>query len=309
MPSRDFPRLLGLLLGALLLAGTVPAGADDTLVIGKVSDDPRKHYRRLKPMVDYAVERMGDLGITRGEVRMARDNEQMVRYLREGRVDWVTETVFSSLLYRDRAGSEILLRKWKKGVPDYRTVFITRKDSDIHALADLAGHRLALEDPGSSTAFFLPLALLLDAGIEPVALEGTRAEIPAGKAGYVFAAEEINIAAWVYKGLADAGAYNDLDWENPDHTPRAFRRDLRIFHSSEPLPRALESVRGDLDPAVRERLVDILLAAHEDPAGRKALHAYQETARFDRIDAESRARIREVEGLLRRLKDREGEPR
>jgi len=35
----------------------------NNLVIGKVSHDPKKHFRYLKPMVDYAVKQMGDLGM------------------------------------------------------------------------------------------------------------------------------------------------------------------------------------------------------------------------------------------------------
>ncbi len=295
--------LTGLLVPALcvvMLAPPAAVGADEasaekhTLVIGKVSDNPKKHYKYLKPIVDYAVQRMGDLGITEGKVLMARDNRQMIRYLRRGKVDWVTETAFSAVLYEEKAGAEILVRKWKKGVPEYYTVFFTRNDSGIESLADLRGRVIAFEDPGSTTAFFVPASVLLGEGYELAQLESPREKPPADMVGYVFAGDEINISTWVHKGLVDAGAYNNLDWKTEDHTPSLFRKNMTIFHQTRSFPRAVELVRKDLDPAVKSRLKTILLKAHDDPKGRSALKAYQKTTQFDELDTGTKAGLEEA---------------
>ncbi|WP_246345287.1 phosphate/phosphite/phosphonate ABC transporter substrate-binding protein [endosymbiont of Lamellibrachia barhami] len=272
-----------------------------TLVIGKVSDSPRKHFTRLKPMVEYVGKKMADLGITRTRVLMAKNNAQMIRYLREGKVDWVTETVFSSLVFRDQAGAEIILRKWKKGVPGYHTVFFTRKESDIHTLKDLQGRRIALEDPGSTTAFFVPMTILFGEGLQPEKLKTIRSTPSPDKVGYGFAGGEINIATWVYQGLADAGAYNDLDWNTPDHTPPSFKKDLRIFHRAEKMPRGFELVRSDLDPKIKIRLKKILLEIGKDPDAGDVLFSYQRTARFDEIDDETNAVLEVVRQQMVRL--------
>ncbi len=272
-----------------------------TLVIGKVSDSPRKHFIRLKPMVDYAGEKMRDLGITHTRVLMARNNAQMIRYLREGKVDWVTETVFSSLAFRDQAGAEIILRKWKKGVPGYHTVFFTRKESDIHTLKDLQGRRLALEDPGSTTACFVPMTILFGEGLQPEKLKTIRSTPSPDKVGYGFAGGEINIATWVYQGLSDAGAYNDLDWNTPDHTPPSFKKDLRIFYQAEKMPRGFELVRPGMDPEIKARLKKILLEADSDPDAGNVLYSYQRTALFDEIDDETNAVLEVVRQQMDRL--------
>src|SRR5690606_35087778 len=78
--------------GLLLLA--LPSGAlanddDNVLVLGRISDNPKAHYEQLKPLLDYVVPRMRDVGITEGRILMARDAQQMASYLRRGRVDWV----------------------------------------------------------------------------------------------------------------------------------------------------------------------------------------------------------------------------
>ncbi|MGB0514213.1 MAG: hypothetical protein ACPGJE_05160, partial [Wenzhouxiangellaceae bacterium] len=67
------------------------------LVLGRVSDNPAAHYDRLKPLLDYVVARMGDLGIREGQVLMARDGAAMANYLRQERVDWLTETAGAAL--------------------------------------------------------------------------------------------------------------------------------------------------------------------------------------------------------------------
>lgn len=274
----------------------------ERLVIGKVSDDPRKHYPHLKPIVDYAAAHLKDLGIERGEVLLAINNAQMIQYLKEGRVDWVTEGVFSALLFAEKGGAEILLRRWRDGVPEYHTVFITRKDSAIRRLEDLKGRKLALGDPGSTTAFFVPIAVLAERSLGLAALASFRDVPPTDQAGYVFAGSEVNVAAWVHKGLVDAGAYSNLDWEDQTHTPIPIRQDLHLFHRSQPFPRAVELVRAGLSPAIKKRLKGLLLHAHTDPEAAEALKAYEKTTQFDEITGEAALGLAEARRLFLQIR-------
>ncbi len=255
-----------------------------TLVIGKVSDNPRKHYDQLKPMVDYAVAHMADLGITEGRVLMARDNRQMIEYLREGRVDWVTETPFSAVIFERRAGAELILKKWKKGVPRYHSVIFVRQDSGIDTLADLVGHTIAFEDPGSTSAYFLPAAEIKGHGLTLFQLDSPRKRPPAGTVGYAFSGEEVNTATWVYKGLVQAGAFSNTDWDRHAHLSERAWVDLKVIHRTVDYPRAVELVRGGIDPALKARLVEVLLNARTDPNAADVLKAYQKTTRFERLD-------------------------
>ncbi len=301
--DRALPMLL--VCALVVVCGGVSAAESDrdrTLIIGKVSSNPKKHYRYLKPMAQYAVEHMRDLGIDQVKVLMARNNRQMVRYLKRGRVDWVTETVFSAIEFEEKAGAEILLLKQKKGMPWYHTVFFARQDRGIKTLADLKGRVITFEDAGSTSSFFVPAAILLDAGLQLERLDTPRDVPTSGMVGYVFGKEEINMSTWVHKGLVDAGAFANLDWEKEDHLPSTFRDSMHIFHRSEPFPRALELVRKGLRPDVKERLKAALLAAHNDPAANSVLHSYQRTKRFEEIDAEVQAgieRARQIREAIR----------
>lgn len=274
-----------------------------TLIIGKVSPNPKKHYRYLKSIAQYAVKQMQDLGIDRVKVLMAKDNRQMIRYLKRGKVDWVTETVFSAIEFEEKAGAEMLLLKHKKGVAVYHTIFFTHENSGIKTLQDLKGKVIALEDPGSSTGFFIPAAAILDAGLELVQLESPREAAPADAVGYVFANAEINMSTWVHKKIASAGAYANIDWDKEDHTPLAFKKNMTIFHSTEEFPRAIELVRKSLRPEVKERLKSILLDAHKDPDAASALQAYQRTTRFDEIDEPILEGIKRARNIKKTLKD------
>ncbi|MCY7312059.1 MAG: phosphate/phosphite/phosphonate ABC transporter substrate-binding protein, partial [Pseudoxanthomonas sp.] len=85
------------------------ANDDNVLVLGRISDDPKAQYEQLKPLLDYVVPRMHDVGITEGRILMARDTQQMTSYLRRGRVDWVTGTAGTGMQLEKRAGAKPLL--------------------------------------------------------------------------------------------------------------------------------------------------------------------------------------------------------
>ncbi len=284
-------------------AGANPVPSKNTLVLGKVSNDPQKHYHYLKPMVDYAASHMQDLGIEKGSVLMAKDNAQMIEFLKSGKVDWVTETAYSALLYEQHHAAEILLRKWKKDASQYFTIFFARKESNINAISDLRGKVLALEDPGSTTAFFEPLMCLVGNRLAFEKLDTFKDRPSPDKVGIVFSRQEINSSLWVHKGLVAAAAFNNQDWDKSDHLYKNMKPDLKIFYRSEPIPRAFELVRTNLDPAVAQRLKAVLLKAPLDDKARRALRSYQETKQFDELDETSRHALEGIRNELLRYSE------
>ena len=296
--------LQGVVALALFAVGGVQAFAQGqtTLVLGRVSDDPKTHYERLKPLLDYAVSKMTDLGIREGRVLMARDAQQMVSYLRQGKVDWITETSGAALGFEERAGAQILLRARRGGLFDYSTVFFTRKDSGIRSLDQLAGRSLGFQHPMSTSAYLVPAAILLEQHL-PLAIQASPLERPpAAFVGYVFARSESNLVTWVHKGLVDAAAFSNQDWDELQANEPAVAADLMVFHESREFPRALELVRVGLDPAIKQRLREVLLAAHEDPAASAALAAYSRTERFDEVDAATWTALAELRLGVRRVR-------
>ena len=189
-------------------------------------------------------------------------------------------------------------RRWKKNVPEYHTLFFVRKDSGITSLKDLKGKLVAFEVPSSTTACFIPSVELLKNALKMQYLESESDKPFPDRVGYVFAKKEINISSSVYKGLADAGAFSNLDWNNKRKTPLAFKKEFKIIYQSQPVPRATVLMRKDLSLAIKKRLKKILLNMHKDAEGVKALRAYQKTKKFDAIDKKTNAALIEIRSFL-----------
>lgn len=291
--------LLSILLsiGILLCLSPVKAPAE-TLTIGRVSENPAKHYKELKPLLDYVVSHLKDVGITDGQVVMAPDKEGMIKLLKEKKVDWITHSVFPALKYAQETGAEIALRSWREGVPTYYAVIFARKDSGINSLHDAKGKKIAFEHSGSTSAYFVPAAILRKDGFELVELSSPREKAPPGKIGYVFAGDELNITTWVHRGLTDLGAYHNQNWEDAQQNPNGMRKDLKAIYRGKPLPRMVEVVRKDLDPRVKARLIEVLLKANQDPAAQEALQAYAHTTKFDEFKGDAKIGLEEVKQLM-----------
>ena len=296
------PALLALLLTAIPLPAL--AGDPGVLVLGRLSDDPKAHYEQLKALLDYVVPRMKDVGIREGRILMAKDAQQMSSYLRRGRVDWVTETAGTGMLLRQRADAKPLVLTERDGVTHYHTIFFARTDSGIDSLDKLRGHSVAFQRPTSTSAYYLPASDLLARGNTLELLLSPTDKLDSGVVGYVFARSELNIATWVHKKLVDVGVMSNLDWDNPRRVPAAFRRDLRVIGQTGNVPRALELVRGDLDPKVEARLREVLLQAANDPDAEEALLGFFKTTRFLAIDpASEKALDGLADGVARVRKD------
>lgn len=278
------------LLLAMAFARPLAAGGEGpsgVLVLGRISDDPRAHYDQLKPLLDYVVPRLAGVGIREGRILMAKDAQQMASYMRRGRVDWVTETAGTAMLLAQRAGARPFLLTERDGTSHYHSVFFARRDRGLGGLDDLRGRRVAFQRSTSTSAYFVPAAELLGRSM-PLEILLSPDDQPSPRAvGYLFARSELNIATWVHKGLVDVGVMSNLDWDNPRRVPTAFRRDFEIIGRTPEYPRAVEVVRGDLEGRVATRLREVLMHAHEDPAGREALRRFFETTRFIPVDATS----------------------
>ncbi len=269
-----------------------------TLILGKVTLEPKKHYKKYKKMADYAASRLGEVGIKYGTVIFAKSNKEMIQLLKEGRIDWVTDSPFSALLFCEKGDAEVFLRKWKKGEAMYRSVIFVHKGGNVRALKDLAGKTFAMEDPGSASSFFIPLAMVKQAGIATIELPSFREKPPTGTMGYIFADDELSVATWVFKGLTDAGAVSDERWRSKKDIPLNFKNDMEIIAQSEEFPRSIEVVRKNLDPNLKEKLKKVLLEAHEDPEGQEALRSYDKTAKFDEFTGKAKEGLDRVKAMM-----------
>lgn len=257
------------------------------LVIGRISAEPRKHYDRLKAMGDYLAQELSAEGITGVDVVMVSRLQDMEKLLAAGQVDVLSETPFMALEMAEKGLVDVLMREWKKGVAEYHSVIIARKGGPVERLADIEGRRFAFEDRGSTSGYLMPRAALEASGLTLRELANVRDPTIPGAAAYSFAHGEINVVAWVHRGIADAGAISNLDWDSESSAPAHFKKDLQIIHRTGPVTRSVFMARAGLDDAIKARLMTVLETMHESPAGRAAMKKYFKVARYDRFEGEA----------------------
>jgi phosphonate transport system substrate-binding protein len=174
----------------------------------------------------------------------------------------------------------IILRRWKDGLAEYRSLIFANKSGPVSRLEDLRGKLIVFEDPGSTSGYFLPKMLLLKKGFKVTEKAGPKAKVAPGEIGYFFESTDRISIDYVLSGEAAAGAFSDDDHGALDASKKAA---INVLAQSETLPRHLVSTRKDLDPAVRARLIEILLSMHLDDEGRKILQKTDNTSKFDRL--------------------------
>jgi phosphonate transport system substrate-binding protein len=273
------------------------------LRFGVIAEEPNEPDRMLRvygPLLALLRERTLPAGVEVQPLVIARDLDDLAGRLSRREVDFVVETVFPTLALQERGArlspELVVLRR---GQREYHTVFFTRQDGPIRTLADLRGRTLVLQALRSTSAFALPRAELVRAGLKVAAADEAGASKLAVR--YVLAGGEVNQAVWVLHGRGDAGAFNEGDWAL---LPERMRSQLRVFHQTRPIIRGLLSFRGDLAPAVLAPVRDVLLALSGDAAGRAALDAAAGITSFEALTAADRAEVEGWRSALRAIGSR-----
>ena len=306
-PRRQVVAFALVAIGATLLPTAGPSSAAPArqtlpprsaeLVLGRVSNNPRKDHPGLQALGDYLAAGLRQAGIQRARVQFAADADAMTGLLARGEVDLAFDTVFAALGYQRDTGAALMLREWRDGRPTYRSVLFKRRDLPLASLADLTGRVIAFERPSSTSGYFVPRAELMSAGLQLMKLADASAPLPPRTVGYVFAGSENNLVIWVHRRLVSAGAFSDIDWDQSEDMPPPLRQDLEIFHRSAPLPRALVVGRSGLPAALARSVVRLLLAADRDPRGIFAL-AQRRATRYDELTGEAAEGIAAARSLM-----------
>jgi len=206
------PMRRGLALALGLIA--MVAGADDPaeLTLGTVAMDiPAVMQQRLKPLSQYLSETLGQPV----RVRPAPDLSKAVEEIAKGEVDIAYLTPVAYVKAQRGGNVHAVAKTVTKGQDSFRLMIVTRNDSAIHQIRDLAGKRFAFGDTGA----ILQRAAVVNAGIR---LEQF--------GSYRFLGHYDNIARGVLNGDFDAGILKDTSayqWQE---------KGLRILHASPELP-------------------------------------------------------------------------
>ena len=277
---------------AVATAPPVPAGV---LTFGSVSLNPVREFEVFRRFSNHVAANLHEVGIGTGRVVVVGSLNQMVVELREGRVDIFIDSPFPAAFVWKHRDVRPILRRWKGGAKVYRSIVFTRTDSGVESLDDLAGKIIAFGEPFSTSGYLMPKAALSSAGLKFVHYEDLAATIPSDRVGYIFSNDAENTMFWVIKKKVVAGAVNAEYFE-------ALAGDrigeLRILHTSEPVPRNVVCVRNSLDPKVVRAVEDVLLGMHLSEDGRATLEEFEETTKFDRFPGGIERNLADIMRLL-----------
>ncbi|NTS78025.1 phosphate/phosphite/phosphonate ABC transporter substrate-binding protein [Catenovulum sp. SM1970] len=265
---------------------------DETLVIGVVGTNPSKSIKVTTPLANFLAEKLHKHGIKAAKVVVTKDLKRLSKLIDRDRIDMVSESAFSANELIKRGDVELIARRWKGGVGEYHSIFFTNKQSNVNHFDDLVGRVVAFEDRDSTSAFYLPAHILLSNNYDLYEISHPRELPPKGSIGYFFVSEvsktngEANMMTWVHRKIVAASAFSNLDWEK--EIPPPIRKDLKVFHNGEPIPRALVVARTNLAPELKSTLQQALFNAHKTEAGKAVLTRYKNTAKFDAVTEEMR---------------------
>lgn len=274
-----FVAMLLLTMGLKAEAQTKQTASTKTLTLGIVFQGTREPLEEhFRPLVDYAARKLTPTAETKGMIVVAPTPGQMMKLLEEKRVDFYMESPYPTYLINRLGAAKLLLRRWKGGIGEYRSLIFTNKESGIARLEDLRGKIIAFEDTGSTSGYLLPKLFLLKKGFSVVEKPSAGAKVSDREIGYIFADTYKNIASLVVQNKVAAGAISNDDYASVDDTSKA---SISILGESESVPRHLVSVRKDLPEAMAKRLKEILLSMHQNEEGKTILRQTDGTTQFD----------------------------
>jgi len=298
--------LLSICAGVVLFLSVARTGAAEkapqplnvkSLTMGLVFQNPREPVPEpLREFVGYVARKLSATPAITGTVVVAPTASQLVKLLEEKRVDFYMESPYPTYLINRQGAGTLLLRRWKGGMGEYRSVIFTNKESGISRVDDLRGKMIAFEDAGSTSGYFMPKLLLLNKRLTLTEKPGLDAKIAAKEIGYIFVGSDKNILNLVLAKKAAAGAFSNDDYAAVGEKERSA---ISILAETASMPRHLVSVRKDLPAPVAKRLREILLAMHEDAEGRAILQRTDNTTKFDLLPGGEESMRKQLVELFR----------
>ncbi len=254
---------VGLFVLAVLSVGVAFAQqAPKELRISAIPDEnPQEMLRVYTPFADYLTKEVGIPVKFTPVVDYAATVEGLVG----NKLDMVWYGGLTSVqaVRMAKGAKRIVMRKEDT---EFKSQFITRKDTGIHELKDLKGKTFSFGSVSSTSGHLMPRYYLMKAGVNP--------EKDFSKFGFSGAHDAT--VAWVEAGRVDAGALNFLVWDKLVANKKVDTDKVVVFYTTPAYVDYVWTVRGGLDNATVEKISKALLKLdYNNPADKKLLDLHR----------------------------------
>ena len=279
-----YPTALALLLLALVALAcdkpgptegtTTPQADAPTLRVMLVPADGGTEQGTLadyQPIFDAVARRTGYTF----DIKVGQSYNAVVEAMVAAKIDIAFFGPLSYVQARERGGAELLAVAVKDNESVYYSGIFVRKDAGMKNLSDLKGKSVAFGDVNSASSFNFPIAMLLDAGLDPiddlgdVQLTGSHA----------------NALASLEAGKVDAGCASFTSYEKAVKNRQIDPEVVVPLARSEPIPYPPLAMNPKLDPEIKKKLREAFGSIHTDKnISKDAIRGYG-GKKVDRYDA------------------------
>ncbi|QBF25249.1 putative selenate ABC transporter substrate-binding protein [Pseudomonas tructae] len=259
-------RPLTLFAGLLLSCSSYLAQAADTLRVSAIPDEaPTELLRKFKPLGEYLEQRLG----MKVEFVPVADYPAVVEALATDRLDmaWLGGFTFVQVHLKSPTATPLVQREQDAR---FTSKFITA-NPDVKSLADLKGKTFAFGSISSTSGSLMPRYFMLkDNNIKP--------EDYFSRVAYSGAHDAT--AAWVQAGKVDAGVLNASVWDKLVASGKVDTNKVKVFATTPSYYDYNWTVRGSLDPALKDKIKQAFLDLDPAKPADKAILDLQAASRF-----------------------------
>ncbi len=246
----------------LSIGGALAQQAPKELRISAIPDEnPQELLRIYAPFADYLSKEVG----IPVKFTPVVDYAATVEGLAGNKLDmvWFGGLTSVQAARRAKGAKRIVMRKEDT---EFKSQFITRKDTGVRDLNDLKGKTFSFGSVSSTSGHLMPRYYLMKAGINP--------EKDFSK--FSFSGAHDATAAWVEAGRVDAGALNFLVWDKLVANKKVDTDKVVVFYTTPTYVDYVWTVRGGLDNATVEKIAKALLKLdYNKPEDKKLLDLHR----------------------------------
>ena len=280
-------RFSALAAGLALSLSCALSQAADVLRVSAIPDEaPTELQRKFKPLGAYLEQQLG----MKVEFVPVSDYAAVVEALASDRLDMAWLGGFTFVQTRLKTGNAIPLVQREQD-EKFTSKYITANPA-VKSLQDLKGKTFAFGSVSSTSGSLMPRFFMLKDGIKPEEFFSRVAYSGAHDA----------TVAWVQAGKVDGGVLNASVWDKLVAAGKVDTRKVVVLGTTPPYYDYNWTVRGNLDPALTDKIKAAFLALDPAKPADKAILDLQAATRFIPTKAENYTGIEEAAraaGLLK----------